>query len=125
MTLLDRLGIRVPLVLAPMAGGPSTPALTAAVSEAGGLGSYGAAYLPVEKLREVIREIRANTSRPFAINLFADDGIAPEPAVLEAARKQVAKYRAELGLPPAIGETPQATLEQAFPVLLEERVPIF
>ena len=49
MTLLDRLGIRVPLVLAPMAGGPSTPALTAAVSEAGGLGSYGAAYLPVRR----------------------------------------------------------------------------
>src|SRR2546423_15513429 len=108
-----------------MAGGPSTPALVAAVNEAGGLGSYGAAHLPVEKLRQAIREIRAITPRPFAVNLFADDGVAPEPAVLEAARKQVAKYRAELGLPPAVTETPQATLEQAFPVLLEERVPVF
>src|SRR4051812_13320445 len=123
--LLDRLGIRHPLILAPMAGGPSTPALTAAVSEAGGLGSYGAAYLPLEKLREVIREIRAITSRPFAINLFADDGVAADPAVLETARRQVSKYRAELGLPPAAAETPLVNLEQAFPVLLEERVPVF
>src|SRR6185503_13693415 len=123
--LLDRLGIRHPLILAPMAGGPSTPALAAAVSEAGGLGSYGAAYLPIDKLREAIRGIRSITSRPFAINLFADDGVPPDPAVLETARKQVAKYRAELGLPPPAAEPPLCTLEQAFPVLLEERVPIF
>jgi len=38
-----RLGVRHPLVLAPMAGGPSTPALCAAVSEAGALGSHGGA----------------------------------------------------------------------------------
>ena len=125
MALLDRLGVRHPLILAPLAGGPSTPALCAAVSEAGGLGSYGAAYLPVEKLREVIREIRSITSRPFAINLFADDGVIPDAQILQAARNRVAHYRAELGLPPEVAESPSATLEQAFPVLLEERVPIF
>src|SRR2546423_13069049 len=108
-----------------MAGGPSTPALVAPVTEAGGLGSYGAAYLPVEKLRQAIREIRAITSRPFAVNLFADDGVAPEPAVLDAARKQVAKNRAEPGLPPAPTETPQAPLRQAFPALAEKRGPGF
>src|SRR4051812_42872672 len=123
--LLDRLGIRHPLILAPMAGGPSTPALAAAVSEVGGLGSYGAAYLPLEKVREAIRAIRAITSRPFAVNLFADDGVPPEPAVLEAARRQVAKYREELGLPPAPPEPPRVNLDQAFAVILEERVPVF
>src|SRR5713226_6624954 len=91
----ERLGIRHPLVLAPMAGGPSTPALAAAVSEAGGLGSYGAAYLPVSRVREVIREIRAATSRPFAINLFADDGVAADALLLRAAQEAVAKYRQE------------------------------
>lgn len=125
MSLVARLGIRHPLILAPMAGGPSTPALAAAVSEAGGLGSYGAAYLPVQKLREVIREIRAHTSRPFAVNLFADEGIPADPRALESARQQVARYRDELGLPPTAAEPPSATLEQAFPVLLEERVPVF
>jgi nitronate monooxygenase len=123
--LTGRLGIRHPLVLAPMAGGPSTPALAAAVSEAGGLGSYGAAYLPVSKVRDVIREIRAATSRPFAINLFADEGVAADPAALRAAQQAVAKYREELGLLAAVPATESATLAQAFPVLLEERVPVF
>ena len=107
-----------------MAGGPSTPALAAAVSEAGGLGSYGAAYLVVEKVREVIREIRTRTSRPFAINLFADDGAPAEAATLRAAQAALAKYRSELGLtesPPA----PSVTLAQAFAMLVEEKVPVF
>ena len=125
-----RLGVRHPLVLAPMAGGPSTPALCAAVSEAGGLGSYGAAYLAPEKLRDEIRAIRAATSRPFAINLFADDGVAADEATLTAAREALARFRAELGLPPA---GPRAALpDVAIPplaplaeVLLEERVPVF
>ena len=123
--LTGRLGVEHPLMLAPMAGGPSTPALVVAVSEAGGLGSYGAAYLPVEKVREVIRRIRAGTSRPCAIHLFADDGVAAEPGLLRAAQARVEKYRAELGLPPAAPEAPGVTLEQAFPVLLEEKVPVF
>ncbi len=46
-----RLGIEHPLMLAPLAGGPSTPALAAAVSGAGGLGSLGAAYLTAGQLR--------------------------------------------------------------------------
>src|SRR2546426_11016425 len=79
-----RLGVQHPLVLAPMAGGPSTPALCAAVSEAGGLGSHGGAYLPPAKLRDDIRAIRAATSRPFAINLFADDGAAGDERTLRS-----------------------------------------
>jgi nitronate monooxygenase len=125
MTLTERLGIQHPLILAPMAGGPSTPALAAAVSEAGGLGSYGAAYLPVEQVREAIRAIRAATSRPFAINLFADDGVAADPAVLGVAQDQLAKYRAQLGLPPSAPPARSVTLSEAFPVLLEEKVPVF
>src|SRR5437868_13436581 len=94
--LTKTLAIPHPLVLAPLAGGPSTPALVAAVSEAGGLGSYGGAYLPRDKLRQAIREIRALTSRPFAINLFADDGVAAGTEALQAAQAALAKYREEL-----------------------------
>jgi nitronate monooxygenase len=43
--LLTKLRIRYPIIQAPMAGGPSTPELAAAVSNAGGLGSLAAAYL--------------------------------------------------------------------------------
>jgi nitronate monooxygenase len=120
-----RMRIQHPLVLAPMAGGPSTPALCAAVSEAGGLGSYGAAYLPPGKLREEIRAIRALTGKPFAINLFADDGVGAEDRALRDAQGALARYRQELGLPPSAPPGSQVKLADAFPVLLEERVPVF
>src|SRR2546428_5241812 len=95
-----RLGVQHPLVLAPMAGGPSTPALCAAVSEAGGLGSHRGAYPPPAKLRDDIRAIRAATSRPFAINPFADDGAAGDERALPAPPEGVARDRAPLRLPP-------------------------
>lgn len=123
--LTERLGIRHPLVLAPMAGGPSTPALAAAVCEAGGLGSYGAAYLSIEKLRSEIREIRARTSRPFAVNLFADDGVTADAATVRAAQEALAAYRAELGLSVPAPVTPGPALAQVFPILVEEKVPVF
>src|SRR6267142_2434789 len=116
-----RMGVQHPLVLAPMAGGPSTPALCAAVSEAGGLGSHAGAYVAPAKLREEIRAIRAATSRPFAVNLFADDGVAAEERALRAAQEATARYRTELGLPPPGPPAPGVGLREAFPVLLEER----
>src|SRR5262245_44112542 len=51
--------LRHPIVLAPLAGGPSTPALAAAVSEAGGLGFLAAGYLDAATLDTRIRELRA------------------------------------------------------------------
>lgn len=53
-----------------MAGGPSTPALTAAVSNAGGYGFVAAGYLSVDGLREAIAMTRTLTSAPFGVNLF-------------------------------------------------------
>ena len=54
-----------------MAGGPGTPELLAAVSNAGGLGSFGGAYSTPEALSENITRIRTLTKKPFSINLFA------------------------------------------------------
>jgi nitronate monooxygenase len=65
------LGVEIPVIGAPMAGGPSTPELVAAVSNAGGLGSLGAAYLPPEQIHAAVTAVRALTDRPFAVNLFA------------------------------------------------------
>src|SRR3954470_19150328 len=73
--LTRRWGVRLPIVQAPMAGGWTTPALVAAVSEAGGLGSIAGAMLGPDALREQIRSVRSLTSQPFAVNLFA-----PQPA---------------------------------------------
>src|SRR5947209_6981961 len=69
--LTRRLGLRHPIIQAPMAGGGDTPALVAAVSEAGALGCIGAAYLSPDQIRSVAREVRRMTSQPYGINLFA------------------------------------------------------
>src|SRR5215470_3350707 len=69
--LASRLGVEHAIILAPMAGGVSTPALVAAVSNAGGLGSMGAGYLTPRQIADSVAEIRALTNRPFAVNLFA------------------------------------------------------
>src|SRR5881392_2508850 len=67
-----------PIVQAPMAGGPSTPALAAAVSEAGGLGFVAAGYLSPEALEQRIAQTRGLTGRPFGVNLFVP---GPVPVV--------------------------------------------
>lgn len=68
-TLLRLLGIERPIIQAPMAG-VSTPALAAAVSNAGGLGSLGVGAMNAEGARKVIRETRALSAKPFNINVF-------------------------------------------------------
>ncbi|MBP6862160.1 MAG: nitronate monooxygenase [Neisseriaceae bacterium] len=66
-----------PIIQAPMAGGPTTPELVAAVTNAGGLGTLAASFLNPEQMVAAATAIRALTSGPFAINLF----ILPEPIV--------------------------------------------
>jgi nitronate monooxygenase len=96
---LARLGIPHPIIQAPLAGGGDTPALVAAVAEAGGLGFIGAAYLTPDAIRESAREVRRRTKRPFGINLFvpnAETGDGDSAAALAA----VAPFYRELGLSP-------------------------
>jgi nitronate monooxygenase len=62
--------LRHPIVLAPLAGGPSTPELAAAVSGAGGLGFLAAGYRAADEVRLEIARVRELTSAPFGVNLF-------------------------------------------------------
>ena len=74
--LTSRLGLRYPIIQGPL-GGLSSQRLTAAVSNYGGLGSFGAHGFKPEAIRNVIREIKALTTKPFAMNLWVsteDDG---------------------------------------------------
>lgn len=66
-----------PIVAAPMAGGPSTPALVAAVAEAGGFGYLAAGYLTADALAAQLAELRQRSDRPFGVNLFLPDRSAP------------------------------------------------
>ncbi len=97
--LCRKLGLAVPLVQAPMAGGATTPALVAAVSGAGALGSLAAAALTPAGMVSEVAAIRALTDRPFAINLFVQDTPQPDTASLDAALARLAPWHAGLGLP--------------------------
>ncbi|GAA0500598.1 NAD(P)H-dependent flavin oxidoreductase [Deinococcus depolymerans] len=93
--------LRVPLVLAPMAGGVGTPALAAAVSQAGGLGSLGAAYLTPTQIGGAMAAVRAHTDRPFLVNLFAPQPVPTvTPAAVALALEELAPFHAALHLPP-------------------------
>jgi nitronate monooxygenase len=70
--------IAVPIVGAPMAGGPGSPALAAAVSNAGGLGFIPAGYLDAEQFADDITTARAATTGPLGVNL-----LVPQPSVAD------------------------------------------
>lgn len=94
------IGIELPIIQAPMAGGPSTPELAAAVSNAGGLGSLAGGMLSPAKIREEVAATRRLTERPFAMNLFVLETPHPAPEVVERAARLLQPLRDELGLPP-------------------------
>lgn len=92
-----------PIVLAPLAGGPSTPELAAAVSNAGGLGFLGAGYLTPDALAEQLRRTRELTTAPIGVNVFVlDDVQVDDDAVAAYARElepEAAARGVQLGKP--------------------------
>lgn len=120
------LKIQHPVVQAPMAGGPTTPELVAAVSNAGGLGSLGAAYLSPNTLREQVWEIRRRTEAPFNVNLFVPSPFEADPERIERSDKLLEPYREELGI--QAPETPSSfeeSLDDQLEVVLEESISVF
>ena len=89
--LCDLVGIEYPIIQAPMAGGPTTPELVAAVSAAGALGSFGHSYTAAETIRSDANGVRTRTARPFNLNLFVAPVVAEAP--LEQQRAAIAAVR--------------------------------
>src|SRR5207342_342773 len=73
--LLELLGSSLPVVAAPMSGGPTTPALVLAAAEVGSAGSLAGGYQTAEALAAQVAEVRASTER-YGVNLFSPN---PEP----------------------------------------------
>ncbi|WP_010274375.1 NAD(P)H-dependent flavin oxidoreductase [Paenibacillus senegalensis] len=120
------LKIRYPIFQAPMAGGPTTPELVAAVSNAGGLGNLGAGYLTPEQLRSTVRKIRELTDKPFGVNLFVpEQPDGSEDAVVQMT-DYLTTYRVQFGIAPN-PSTPDfsESFEEQVQVLLEEKIPVF
>lgn len=82
-----RLGIEHPLIQAPMSGS-NTPALVAAVSNAGALGSLGVGYLQPQAILDQADEVRTLSDKPFGLNLFVlPENFEVDMAAVDAARR--------------------------------------
>lgn len=95
---MKNLRLTAPIVQAPMAGGPSTPELAAAVSNAGGLGFVAAGYLTPEALSAAMRRTRALTSRAFGVNVFVPGARPALPAVIQAYAERLEPERQRAGV---------------------------
>jgi nitronate monooxygenase len=95
---------RLPIVQAPMAGGPSTPELTAAVSAAGGFGYVAAGYLTPDALRSALDRTRALTDAPVGVNVFVPGSPDADDAAIAAYGASLEPEAERLGV--ALG-TPQ------------------
>jgi nitronate monooxygenase len=121
----ERFELRVPVVQAPMAGGATTPAMVAAVSNAGGLGFLAGAALTPGKIASEVAAIRALTDRPFGVNLFVLEPAAPDDATVRRALEAIDPLRADLGLPPGQPlERYAPDFRAQLDMLIELRVPV-
>jgi nitronate monooxygenase len=124
--LLARLGVTTPIILAPMGGGPGTPALAAAVANGGGLGSLGGGYLTPAQIVSEVEAARALTSGPLNMNLFAGGyhtGTDRDPAPMLAILSEVHR---ELELPPpSLPAVPPDPLSAQIEAVLRARPEVF
>jgi nitronate monooxygenase len=96
--MFDVRGLARPIVQAPMAGGVSTPALAAAVCEAGGLGFLAAGYREPDGVAAEVAELRTATERPFGLNLFAPSGNPADPDAVARYAMRIAQ-EGDMGAP--------------------------
>ena len=123
------LGIEYPIIQGPL-GGFSSQKLTAAVSNFGGLGSFGAHGLEPAAIADRIAEIRSLTTKPFAMNLWVsmeDEGArTSDEAAFRRAASRIASYIAEVGgTPPVLTRYKPLRFEDQARVLLDANVPVF
>jgi len=127
--LTSRLGLQYPIIQGPL-GGLSSQRLTIAVSNYGGLGSFGAHGLSPEAIRKVIREIKGLTAKPFAMNLWVsmeDEGAltSTEEAFQRSLSPLVKHIESVGGVIPSYLPYEPIRFEDQVQVLLEEGISAF
>src|SRR6266478_2458348 len=127
--LTAKFGIDYPVIQGPL-GGLSSQKLTAAVSNFGGLGSFGAHGLTPEAIKEAIAEIRSLTPKPFAMNLWVsmeDEGArTSDENAFNRSLAPLTTHFAALGAPhPTFKPYSPARFEDQARVLLDAKVPVF
>ena len=124
------LGIKHPIIQAPMAGGTTPPELIASACNAGALGSLGAGYMSPDQIAEQIEAIRRLTDRPFAINLFTYNPPSIEDfeqSKINKLASSIGTYCAELQIaaPTAATAIPKYTLNDQLEVILAKKIQYF
>jgi nitronate monooxygenase len=118
----EQLGLRVPLLLAPMAGA-CPPSLSIAVADAGGLGACGAVLMQPDEIVAWADEVRSKTSGPFQINLWIPD---PPPRRDVAHETRVREFLARFGpqVAPTAGDATPPDFAAQCEALLKIRPPM-
>ena len=94
--------LRLPILLAPLAGGPSTPRLVAEASEADAFGFLAAGYLTAQRLADQLAELRSLTARSFGVNVFSPPRAPADPGTYADYVDEIRRWAAARGLP--VGE---------------------
>jgi nitronate monooxygenase len=109
-----------------MAGGPSTPELAAAVSNAGGLGAMGVEYLSVDQTRDAIRRTRELTEKPIHVNLFVPPSQSGGALDAGPMLRILEPIHRDLGIAPPIAPSPSPNIfEERFAAVLDARPEVF
>lgn len=126
----ELLGIQYPILQGPFGGNLSSVELTAAVSNAGGLGGYGAYTMSPQEIFEVDKQIKAATDKPYNINLWVSDHDIAEGGLTDEqfnkAKELYKPYFDEVGIP--LPEKPasfQSRFENQLQVILDVRPKVF
>jgi nitronate monooxygenase len=123
-------GIDYPIMQGPFGGGLSSPELVATVSNAGGLGGYGAYTLSPSEIYDVHKKITALTNKPYNLNLWVSDTDAPDGTITdeqyEQAKQLFKPYFDEAGIPLPPKPAPfKSRFENQLQVVLDIRPKVF
>ena len=130
VSLTSRLGMRLPIIQGPFGGGLSTVKLAVAVTNAGGMGSYGANLLDSEEIVNTTAAIRAETRGSFVMNLWVDSEDARSKqadATLfdRAVSEMTPLYQKHDIQPPSFGRQESINFERQAEAILRARPPVF
>ncbi|AWG25953.1 NAD(P)H-dependent flavin oxidoreductase [Flavobacterium kingsejongi] len=125
--LIEALKIKIPVVQGPMLG-VTTPAMVAAVSNSGGLGSLPVGGLAPDKVEELIQATKRLTDQPFAVNVFAHEiPTHTNPAILNAMQDFLAAFSLAHGLPYTVRDTSEFKFvgyQEQLDSILRNKVPV-